>query len=131
MISRNRSAPTAAAISIECTTSANSTVTCLNSAGSRAGATDVPHSLQNLAVAFNCVPHDLHASAAVVMRRPDSLVNSPAASELQHRTRRRRLPRQVAERRSRQYRVIPRLNGYENAEATLRVTDNGADVGCA
>ena len=33
MISRNRSAPTAAAISIECTTSANSTVTCLNSAG--------------------------------------------------------------------------------------------------
>ena len=32
MISRNRSAPTAAAMSIECTTSANSTVTCLYSA---------------------------------------------------------------------------------------------------
>ena len=33
MISRSRSAPTAAAMSIECTTSANSTVTCLYSAG--------------------------------------------------------------------------------------------------
>ena len=33
MISRNRSAPTAAAMSMECTTSANSTVTCLYSAG--------------------------------------------------------------------------------------------------
>ena len=32
MISRNRSAPTAAAMSMECTTSANSTVTCLYSA---------------------------------------------------------------------------------------------------
>ena len=32
MISRSRSAPTAAAMSIECTTSANSTVTCLYSA---------------------------------------------------------------------------------------------------
>ena len=36
MISRSRSAPTAAAMSIECTTSANSTVTCLYSAD-RAG----------------------------------------------------------------------------------------------
>ena len=32
MISRSRSAPTAAAMSIECTTSANRTVTCLYSA---------------------------------------------------------------------------------------------------
>ena len=37
MISRSRSAPTAAAMSIECNTSANSTVTCLYSADRVAG----------------------------------------------------------------------------------------------
>jgi hypothetical protein len=50
MISRNRSAPTAAAMSIEPTTSANSTVTCLNSAGFATVETAAPHSEQNLAV---------------------------------------------------------------------------------
>ena len=50
MISRSRSAPTAAAMSIECTTSANSTVTCLYSAGVVAVATGAPHSLQNRAI---------------------------------------------------------------------------------
>ena len=50
MISRSRSAPTADAMSIECTTSANNTVTCLYSADRVAGARAVPHSLQNLAV---------------------------------------------------------------------------------
>ena len=50
MISRNRSAPTAAAMSIECTTSANNTVTCLYSAGRATDDAAVPHSLQNLAV---------------------------------------------------------------------------------
>ena len=49
MISRNRSAPTAAAMSIECTTSANSTVTCLYSAGFAAVDTAAPHSKQNFA----------------------------------------------------------------------------------
>ena len=48
MISRSRSAPTAAAMSIECTTSANSTVTCLYSADRVACVTGAPHSLQNL-----------------------------------------------------------------------------------
>ena len=47
MISRSRSAPTAAAMSIECTTSANNTVTCLYSAALAAAETAVPHSLQN------------------------------------------------------------------------------------
>ena len=48
MISRSRSAPTAAAMSIECTTSANSTVTCLYSADRVACVSGAPHSLQNL-----------------------------------------------------------------------------------
>ena len=37
-------------MSIECTTSANNTVTCLYSTDGLARATGVPHSLQNLAV---------------------------------------------------------------------------------
>ena len=47
MISRNRSISTAAAMSIERTTSANSTVTCLYSAAVAAGLTGAPHLLQN------------------------------------------------------------------------------------
>ena len=43
MISRNRSISTAAAMSIERTTSANSTVTCLYSAGVVDGSIGVPH----------------------------------------------------------------------------------------
>src|SRR6478735_6358788 len=58
MISRNRSAPTAAAMSIECTTSAKRTVTCLYSADWGSWTTGVPHSPQNLALAPNSVPHD-------------------------------------------------------------------------
>jgi hypothetical protein len=50
MISRSRSGPTAAAMSIECTTSANSTVTCLYSADRLTCVSPVPHSAQNLAV---------------------------------------------------------------------------------
>jgi hypothetical protein len=83
----------------------------LNSAGSRAGATGVPHSLQNLAVAFNCVPHDLHDSVAVVIRRPDSLVNSPAAAELQCGTRPCQLrPRAIG---------APALDDFEEGDACL------------
>jgi hypothetical protein len=67
MISRNRSAPTAAAMSIECTTSANSTVTCLNSAWVSCAVTGAPHSLQNFEFAGSSVPHDLHTKAAAVM----------------------------------------------------------------
>ena len=62
MISRSRSGPTAAAMSIERTTSANSTVTCLYSAADCAASlTGVPHSLQNLADVLNRVPHDPHS----------------------------------------------------------------------
>jgi hypothetical protein len=61
MISRNRSAPTATAMSIERTTSANSTVTCLYSAAVAADPlTGAPHSLQNLAVALTSVSHHPH-----------------------------------------------------------------------
>src|SRR6201984_2103868 len=71
MISRSRSAPTAAAMSIERTTSANKTVTCLYSAGGVPAETAAPHSLQNLAVSFSSVPHDPHDSpVAVISRRP-------------------------------------------------------------
>ena len=66
MISRNRSAPTAAAMSIERTTSANRTVTCLYSAWLPGTPIGDPHSLQNLAVALTSVPHVRHAVAAVI-----------------------------------------------------------------
>ena len=69
MISRSRSAPTVAAMSIECTTSANSTVTCLYSAGVGAVATAAPHSLQNFEFGGSSVPHDPHTTAAAVMSR--------------------------------------------------------------
>src|SRR6478672_4213882 len=60
MISRSRSAPTAAAMSIDCTTSANSTVTCLYSADLAAGLTGAPHLLQNRESGGSSVPHDPH-----------------------------------------------------------------------
>ena len=69
MISRNRSAPTVAAMSIECTTSANKTVTCLYSAGVVVVATAAPHSLQNFEFDGSSVPHDPHTKAAAVMSR--------------------------------------------------------------
>src|ERR1700731_2237472 len=65
MISRNRSAPTAAAISIEWTTSANRTVTCLYSADRVACVTGAPHSLQNLEFGGSSVPHDPHGRPAL------------------------------------------------------------------
>ena len=69
MISRSRSVPTVEAMSIEWTTSANNTVTCLYSAGVVAVATAAPHSLQNFAFGGSSVPHDPHAKAAAVMSR--------------------------------------------------------------
>ena len=58
MISRRRSAPTAAAMSIEWTTSANSTVTCLYSADRVACASGAPHSLQNLEFGGSSAPQE-------------------------------------------------------------------------
>src|SRR3984893_9918799 len=66
MISRSRSGPTVAAMSIECTTSANSTVTCLYSADRLTSVTGAPHSLQNLEFGGSSVPHDPHGSPAAV-----------------------------------------------------------------
>jgi hypothetical protein len=70
MISRSRSAPTAAAMSIERTTSANSAVTCLYSAGVVAVATGAPHLLQNRESGGSSVPHDPHRNPVAVMRSP-------------------------------------------------------------
>src|SRR5206468_2520397 len=80
IISRNRSGPNAAAISIEWTTSANSTVTCLYSADPVTCATGAPHSLQNLAVAFNCTPHDPQHSPIAVSPPPPSSLRSTSTS---------------------------------------------------
>src|ERR1700738_2897089 len=66
MISRSRSGPTVAAMSIECTTSANSTVTCLYSADRLTSVTGAPHSLQNLEFGGSSVPHDPHGSPAAI-----------------------------------------------------------------
>ncbi len=77
MISRSRSAPTTEAMYIECTTSANSTVTCLNSAGVSCPVTGVPQPSQNRAPSRGSVPHVRHAVAAVI--RP-SAASGPRVS---------------------------------------------------
>ena len=71
---------------MECTTSANSTVTCLYSAGVVAVATAAPHSLQNFAFGGRSVPHDPHTKAAAVISRGQPTVVhvtivSPLASQ--------------------------------------------------
>src|ERR1700694_5338714 len=77
MISRSRSGPTVAAMSIECTTSANSTVTCLYSADRLTCVTGAPHSLQNLEFSGRSVPHDPHDSpVALTAPRPSSTPTS-------------------------------------------------------
>src|SRR3954468_16521661 len=80
MISRSRSAPTAAAMSIECTTSANSTVTCLYSADWAACLRGVPHSLQNLEFGGSSVPHDPQSSPVAVSPPPPSPLGSTSVS---------------------------------------------------
>lgn len=70
MISRNRSGPTAFAMSIECTTSANRTVTCLYSADRVTGVTGALHLLQNSESGGRCVPQDVHDSPVVVSPSP-------------------------------------------------------------
>ena len=80
MISRNRSAPTAAAMSIECTTSANSTVTCLYSADRVACVSGAPHSLQNLEFGGSSVPHDPQSSPVAVSPPPPSPLGSTSVS---------------------------------------------------
>src|SRR6476659_10052230 len=80
MISRNRSAPTAAAMSIECTTSANSTVTCLYSAVVAADLTGAPHLLQNCESGGSSLPHDPHNSPAAVTAPRPSPVPSTSVS---------------------------------------------------
>jgi len=72
MISRSRSAPTTAAMSIECTTSANRTVTCLYSADRLTCVTGAPHSLQNLEFSGSSVPHDPHDTPVAVRAPPPS-----------------------------------------------------------
>src|SRR6478736_6671201 len=80
MISRNRSAPTAAAIVIEWTTSANSTVTCLYSADRLSCVTGAPHSLQNLEFGGSSVPHDTQSSPVAVSPPPPSPLGSTSVS---------------------------------------------------
>ena len=70
MISRSRSAPTALAISMEWTTSANRTVTCLYSADRVTGETGAAHLWQNEESGDNCVPQDEHDSPVVVNPTP-------------------------------------------------------------
>src|SRR5262249_4633928 len=67
MISRNRSTSTAAAMSIDRTTSANNAVTCLYSAERLTCVTGAPHSLQNLEFGGRSTPHEPHDSPEAVM----------------------------------------------------------------
>ncbi len=58
---------TAAAMAIERTTSANSTVTCLYSAWVSGSATGEPQPWQNLSPARSSAPHDLHTVPVAVI----------------------------------------------------------------
>src|SRR6476619_4912924 len=80
MISRSRSGPSAAAMSIECTTSANKTVTCLYSADGVALMRGVPHSLQNLAVVLDCAPQEPQNSPVAVSPPLPSPLRSTSVS---------------------------------------------------
>src|SRR5262249_16102986 len=71
-----RSKSSAAARSIDRTTSANSTVTCLYSADRLTCVTGAPHSLQNLECGDVSVPHDSQESAAAVSAPRPSPVTS-------------------------------------------------------
>lgn len=70
MISRSRSGPTAAAISIEWTTSANNTVTCLYSAGRGEAVIADPQLSQKRAFRRGSVPHVAHAKTAPITTYP-------------------------------------------------------------
>ena len=78
-------------MSIECTTSANNTVTCLYSAGGVTAATAAPHSLQNFAFGGSSVPHDPHTKAAAVMSGGQpaavhvTIVSPPASQHVPYR----------------------------------------------
>src|SRR5258705_3443689 len=80
MISRTRSGPTAVAMSIGCTTSANRRGPCLYSAVWRARVSRAPHSPQNLAVVLGCVPHDPQTSPVAVSPPPPSPLGSTSVS---------------------------------------------------
>ena len=67
-------------MSIECTTSANSTVTCLYSADWVACVSGVPHSLQNLEFGGSSVPHDPQNSPVAVSPPPPSPLGSTSVS---------------------------------------------------
>src|ERR1700680_3781183 len=80
MISRSRSVPTAEAMSIEWTTSANRTVTCLYSAERLICVTGAPHSLQNLAVRLDSAPQEPQNSPVAVSPPPPSPLRSTSVS---------------------------------------------------
>src|SRR5271170_7611060 len=80
MISRSPSGPTEAAMSIECTTSANNTVTSLYSADWVACASRVPHSPQNFAVGLNCAPQEPQSNPVGVSPPPPSPLGSTSVS---------------------------------------------------
>src|SRR5271156_3521041 len=71
MISRNRSAPTTEAMSIEWTTSAKRTVTCLYSAWVSASLSGEPQLWQKRAFSRGSVPHVRHAATVVIRPSAD------------------------------------------------------------
>jgi hypothetical protein len=86
MISRNRSAPTTEAMSIEWTTSANRIVTCLYSAWASQSSTGEPQLWQNRAFSKGLVPHVCHAPKNFELPRPAArrLGAKAAALECDH-----------------------------------------------
>ena len=70
MISRNCSAPTTEAMSIEWTTSANRTVTCLYSAWASLSSTGEPQLWQTGAFSKGLVPHVCHEPKNFELPRP-------------------------------------------------------------
>jgi hypothetical protein len=67
-------------MSIECTTSANSTVTCLYSADPAEYVSRVPHSPQNLAGGLDCAPQEPQNNPVAVSPPPPSPLGSTSVS---------------------------------------------------
>src|SRR4029077_17308498 len=90
MMSRSRSISRVAAMSIDRTTSANSTVTCLYSAERVDCVSRPPHSVQNLPVELECAPQEPQTSGVAVgppptsWLAPMSLIVSPLVSDVWH-----------------------------------------------
>src|SRR3569833_1423247 len=86
MISRNRSAPSAAAMSLERTTSAKRTVACLYSAGVSLSVSGEPQESQNRAPSRGWAPHTRQLRSTATRREYAAVACAEGLSRVQNRS---------------------------------------------